>query len=175
METTVIAVIGSKSSGKTTTIEVLTKMLTKKGYVVAAVKHIPELNFTIDREEKDTWRFAKAGAQKIVSVASDEIATVEKIDTTSFSLEEILQRCKNVDLVFLEGFKKLVGKNNGLPKIVTVKSAEEAVKASKAYKSILAFTGSCPTETLNLKTPYINVLKNPERIAEMVERIARKK
>ena len=33
----VIAVVGSKSSGKTTTIEALTKELTKRGYIIAVV------------------------------------------------------------------------------------------------------------------------------------------
>lgn len=175
MKTTVIAVVGSKSSGKTTTIEVLTKELTKRGYKVAAVKHIPEPNFTIDREGKDTWRFARSGAKTIVSVASGEIATIEKVDATSFSLEEILQRCKSADIVFLEGFKKLVGKNCDIPKIVTLKSAEEALEASKNFEPILAFTGPCPTETLNLKAPYINTLENPEKIVDMVEKVARKR
>ena len=133
MKTTVIAVVGSKSSGKTATIEILTKELTKRGYKVAAIKHIPEQDFTIDREGKDTWRFAQSGAKTIVSVASYEIATLEKIDTTSFSLEEILQRCRSADLVFFEGFKKLIGKNCDVPKIVTIKSGDEALEASKTF------------------------------------------
>ena len=60
MKPIVIAVVGSKASGKTTTIEILTKELSRKGYKIAAVKHIPEKNFTIDKKGKDTWRFAKA-------------------------------------------------------------------------------------------------------------------
>jgi len=174
LKTTVIAVVGSKSSGKTTTIEVLTKELTKRGYNVAAVKHIPESNFTIDREGKDTWRFAQSGAKTIVSVASSEISTIEKVDATSLSLEEILQRCKNANLVLLEGFRKLVRKNHDVPKIVTVKSSEEALKASENFEPILAFTGPHPTETLNLKAPYIDVLRNSEKIVDMVEKVARK-
>ncbi len=175
MKATVVAVVGRKSSGKTTTIEVLTKELTKRGYKVAAVKHVPEPNFTIDTEGKDTWRFAKAGAKTIVSVASGEVATIEKIDVTSFSLEDILQKCGNNDMIFLEGFRKLVGENLDVPKIVIVKSAEEAFEASKTFKPILAFTGPYSTETLNLNAPYINVFKNPEKIADMVEKVARKR
>ncbi|MCK4434661.1 molybdopterin-guanine dinucleotide biosynthesis protein B, partial [Candidatus Bathyarchaeota archaeon] len=93
MKTTVIAVVGTKNSGKTTVIEILTKELVKRGYRLAVAKHIPEPSFTIDTEGKDTWRFAEAGAETIVSVASDEIVTVEKTDTRRFSLEAILQRC----------------------------------------------------------------------------------
>jgi molybdopterin-guanine dinucleotide biosynthesis protein MobB len=174
LKTTVIAVVGNKSSGKTTTIEVLTKELTKRGYKIAAVKHIPEPNFTIDTEEKDTWRFAQSGAKTIVSVSSDEIATIEKMDTTSFSLEEILQRCRGVDLIFLEGFKKLVSKHCDIPKIVTVKSAEDAFEASKTFKPILAFTGLYTIETLNLNFAYMNILENSEKIVNIVEKHVKK-
>ncbi|MCJ7559854.1 molybdopterin-guanine dinucleotide biosynthesis protein B, partial [Candidatus Bathyarchaeota archaeon] len=64
-----IAVVGSKKSGKTTTIENLVRELTKKGYKVAAIKHVSEPDFTIDTAGKDTWKFAKAGAKTIISVA----------------------------------------------------------------------------------------------------------
>ena len=174
MKTTIIAVVGSKSSGKTTTIEVLTEQLTKRGYKIAVVKHIPEPNFTIDTEGKDTWRFAQSGAKTTVSVASAEIATIEKMDTTSFSVEEILHRCRDVDFVFLEGFKKLVGKNQDIPKIVTVKSAKEALEASETFKPILAFTGLYPIETLNLSVPYLNVFENRKEIVDIVEKNVKK-
>jgi molybdopterin-guanine dinucleotide biosynthesis protein MobB len=47
------------------------------------VKHIPEPNFTIDREGKDTWRYAQAGATTVVGVSADEIATIEKGSKTT--------------------------------------------------------------------------------------------
>ena len=56
-----MVVVGSKKSGKTTTTENLTRELTKRGYNVAAIKHVSEQDFTIDTVGKDTWRFAKAG------------------------------------------------------------------------------------------------------------------
>jgi len=174
LKTTIIAVVGSKSSGKTTTIEVLTEQLTKRGYKIAGVKHIPEPNFTIDTEGKDTWRFAQSGAKTTVSVASNEIATIEKIDTTSLSLKEILHRYRDVDFVFLEGFKKLVGKNHDIPKIVTVKSAKEALEALETFKPILAFTGLYSIETPNLNVPYLNVFENRKEIADIVEKNVRK-
>ena len=104
----VIAVVGSKSSGKTTTIEALTKELTKRCYKIAVVKHIPEPDFTIDTVGKDTWRFAQSGAKTIISIASNEIATIEKVKAKNFPLKEILQKCEGHDIVFLEGFRKFV-------------------------------------------------------------------
>jgi molybdopterin-guanine dinucleotide biosynthesis protein B len=164
-----IAIVGSKSSGKTTVIEILTRELTRRGYKIAAVKHIPEPDFTIDTKEKDTWRFAQSGAKTIISVASNEIATIEKIDE-KFSLKDILKRCKGNDVVFLEGFKQLVNKNKGIQKIIVVKSEKEALEALRSSKPILAFTGPYSTENLKLKIPYANGLKNPEKIADLVEK-----
>jgi molybdopterin-guanine dinucleotide biosynthesis protein MobB len=167
----VIAVVGGKNSGKTTTIEALTKELTKKGYKIAVVKHIPEPNFTIDTVGKDTWRFAQSGAETIISVASNEIATIEKIKTKKFSLEEILQKCKRNDIVFLEGFKKFVSRKKDIHKIVVVTSSKEAAEAAKNFELILAFTGPYSTEKLNLKIPYADALKSPEKIADIVEKV----
>ena len=174
MKATVIAVVGSKSSGKTTTIEILTQELTKRGYKIAAIKHIPEQNFTIDTERKDTWRFAKSGAKTVISVASNEIATIEKIDEGNFLLEEVLKKCEGNDVVFLEGFRRFVGKNRGIQKIVVVKSEEEALEALKLFEPILAFTGTYSTEKLNLKVPYVDILENPKKIADIVEKTVRK-
>jgi molybdopterin-guanine dinucleotide biosynthesis protein MobB len=166
----VIAVIGGKSSGKTTTIEVLTKELTKRGYTIAAIKHVPEPNFTIDKVGKDTWRFAQSGAKTIISVASNEVATIEKVNTKNFLLEEVLQKCKSEDIVFIEGFRKIVGRNRDIHKIVAVKSAEEALEASRNFEPMLAFTGPYSTENLNFRIPYVDVLKNPEKIADIVQK-----
>lgn len=167
----VIAVVGRKSSGKTTTIEILTKKLVKRGYKVAAIKHIPEENFTIDKEGKDTWRFARSGATKIISVASNEIATIEKRKQEIFSLKEVLEKCEDFDVVFIEGFRKLVSRNNKIHKIITVKSAEEAKKALKTFKPIIAFTGPYSTENLNLKIPYVDLSRNPKKLVNLVEKI----
>ncbi|MEM2971417.1 MAG: molybdopterin-guanine dinucleotide biosynthesis protein B [Candidatus Bathyarchaeia archaeon] len=168
----VIAVVGSKSSGKTTAIEALTRELTKRGYRVAAVKHIPEPNFTIDKAGKDTWRFANSGAKTIISVAQNEIATIEKANTTNFSLKEILQKCRSHDIVFLEGFRKLVGKDKSIHKIVVVKSTEEAIEATKNFEPVLVFTGIRPIENVNAKIPYVGLLENAGKIADMILRLA---
>jgi molybdopterin-guanine dinucleotide biosynthesis protein MobB len=166
----VIAVVGRKRSGKTTTIEILTKELTGRGYRIAAVKHIPESNFTIDKEEKDTWRYAQSGAKTIIIAAADEIATIQKVHIENFSLDDLLEKCRGNDIVFLEGFRKLVAGNKGIPKIVVVKSAEEALEATKTFYPILAFTGPYSTEKMKLGTPYVDILRNPAEIADLVER-----
>ena len=49
----IVAVFGSKKSGKTIAVETLVNGLTKKDKV-ATVKHIPETDFTIDAKGKGT-------------------------------------------------------------------------------------------------------------------------
>lgn len=175
MGANVVAVIGSKSSGKTTTIEVLIRELTRRGYRVAAIKRIPEKDFTIDLENKDTWRFAQSGAKTVVSVAPNEIATIQKLRTSALPLKEILAKCQGNDIVLVEGFRSLVGCDENIPKIVTVKSADEAMQASEIFKPIIAFTGPCPTIKLDLKVPYIDVFKESTKIADVVEEFLVKK
>ncbi len=166
----VIAVVGTKKSGKTTTTENLIKELTERGYKVAAIKHIPEPYFTIDTPGKDTWRYAQAGAKTVISVAPNEIATIEKVTTESVSLKTLLKKCRGNDVVLIEGLKKLVALKKNIPKIVIVKSMKEAENALETFKPVLAFSGPHSTEPLGFKAPYADGLKNPKKLADIVEK-----
>lgn len=167
----IIAVVGSRRSGKTTTVEALVRGLTEKGYRVATAKHIPEADFTIDTKGKDTWRHAQAGAKTILSVAPNELTIIKKVDTTEYDLSALVQQCeKEADILILEGFRKLVAKNLTIPKIVTVKTVKEASETSQYFKPILAFTGSAKVEAGGLKIPKIDVLKEPQKLVEIVDK-----
>jgi molybdopterin-guanine dinucleotide biosynthesis protein B len=174
LKATVIGVVGGKKSGKTTTIEILTRELTKRGYEVAVAKHIPEANFTLDTKGKDTWRFVQSGAKTIVAASEGEIATIEKIGAEP-SLKEILRRCGDRDVVFLEGFRKLVAKDKSMYKIVVAESARDIEEAFELFMPVLVFTGPFSPEEPHLKIPYIDVLEHGTEIADMVESVVRKK
>ncbi len=172
---TVIAVLGGKESGKTTTIEALIRELTRRGYKVAAVKHIPEKDFTIDTKGKDTWRFAEAGAKTVVSISSKEIATIEKGSINNFSLETIVGKCRNSDIILIEGFRKILGENPKVPKIVAVKSKREVDEALKAFKPIIAFTGPYSATGEDTSAPHFDVFREKAKLVELVEKIIREK
>ena len=171
----VVAVVGSRKSGKTTTIENLIEELTERGYKVAAIKHISEPDFTIDTARKDTWKFAKAGAKTIISMASNEIATMEKGTTENVSLSTLLKKCRGNDVVFIEGLKELVALENNIPKIVVAKTRREVVNALGTLKSVLAFSGPCSTEAFSSEVPYADGLKNLQKLADIVEKAMLKK
>jgi molybdopterin-guanine dinucleotide biosynthesis protein MobB len=176
LKTAVVAVVGAKKSGKTTTIELLTKELTRRGYRVAVAKHISEPDFSIDKEGKDTWRYARAGARTVIAVSSGEIDTIEKVETRNLSLDAILSKCRGLDVVFLEGFTGLVAKDRNVNKIVVAKSALDIVEAVKSFEPIMVFTGPFPPEgTISpAEIPYVDVLKNQRLVADMVEKVIKK-
>lgn len=166
----IVAVVGSKKSGKTTAVETLVHGLVGKGYTVATVKHISEPNFTVDTKGKDTWRHAEAGASTVISVAPNELAVIRKVDTTKYSLEQMTRNCEDdVEIIILEGFKKLIGQDPTVPKIVAAKTTEEVLEASKHFKPILTFVGAISTEAKKLKIPYVDVLKEQQRLVDLVD------
>ena len=169
MNSQVIAIVGTKKSGKTTTIENLIRELTKRGYKVAAIKHVPEPDHTIDTSGKDTWRYAQAGAKTVISAAAGEIATLEKVPLETVKLDALIKKCKGNDIVLIEGLKKKVAKRKNIPKIVVAKSMDEVVNAVGTYNPILAFSGSYSTKNLKLESPYANSLENPEQLADIIE------
>ncbi len=165
----IVAVVGSSESGKTTAVEALTSGLTKRGYTVASAKHIPEPEFTIDTEGKDTWRHAKAGANTVLSVAPNELTVIKKVDTTEYSLEQIIAEFKDeVDIIILEGFKVLAGQDATIPKLVAVKTVDEISAALERYKNILAFICPIPDKIVKTEIPFIDVFKAPEKLVELV-------
>lgn len=164
-----VAVVGGKKSGKTTAVEILIRGLTERGYKVATFKHIPETDFTIDTTGKDTWRHAKAGARTIISVAPNELAVIRKVETAKYSLEQLVAECKDyVEIIVLEGFKKLIGHNLAVPKIVAVKKIDEVLEASEHYRPILTFVGPIHIEGAKPKIRYVDALKEPEKLVNLV-------
>ena len=165
----IVAVVGSSNSGKTTTVEALIRGLTKRGYTVASAKHIPEPEFTIDTEGKDTWRHIKAGASAVLSVAPNELTAIKKVDTTNYSLEQVIAEFPDeIDIIILEGFKHLVGQNMTIPKIVANKTVNEKSEALERYKNILAFIGFIPEKKVETEIPFVDALKEPEKLVDVV-------
>lgn len=171
MNPKVVSIIGTKKSGKTTTTENLISELTKRGYKVAAIKHVPEReNFTVDTPGKDTYRYAQHGAKTIIAISANEIATIEKLPAETVPFEKLIEKCVGNDIVLVEGLKQTVAKRPDIAKIAVVKTQEEAQYALEAYEPIIAFSGPYNTEKLIPTIPYADALKNPEKLADLIEK-----
>jgi molybdopterin-guanine dinucleotide biosynthesis protein MobB len=144
----VVAVVGSKDSGKTIVVENLVHELTKKGYRVATAKHVNIKGFSIDTKGKDTWRHLTAGANPVISVSDAETAIMIKNGEKKFSPNQILRFAPEIDVILLEGFSWLVLGDEYVGKIFCVKNMEEY----KAYRQkvkgeTIAFCSIQPMES----------------------------
>jgi len=169
---TVIAVIGTKKSGKTSLIAFLMSSLTEKGLKIGSVKHVPKANFTLDKPNTDTWRYVKSGAKVAVCVSRDELATIRRTKTVDRSLEEILNllRGDEVDLVFLEGFRYLVAGRRDVPKILTAKNLEDLKDAlGKITPPVLAAVGRFKGQTVFRGIPLLDLEREGGKLLLMVE------
>ena len=165
----IVSVVGSSNSGKTTAVEHIVKGLTEKGYTVASAKRIPEPDFTLDTEGKDTYRHAKAGAKTVLSVAPDELGIIRKVNTKKLSLEQVISEIpEETDVIILEGFKTLVGEDLSIPKVVGIKTATEMAEALNRYKNILAFINHKAAQTIETEFPVIDPMKDPQKLVDLV-------
>lgn len=101
----IVSIVGKSDSGKTTLLEKLIQELKRRGYRVATVKHDVH-GFDIDKEGKDTWRHAKAGADMVVLSSPLKLAMIKRVDQ-EYSLDKIESTIiKDVDIILTEGYKK---------------------------------------------------------------------
>lgn len=113
----IVALIGLKKSGKTTSAEALIREFKSRGYRVGGVKFMTLSKFTVDTEGKDTWRHKEAGADVVVSLSQDELAYIEKRERAS--LEDALKHIpSNIDVLICEGLTEY---RDGIVRIVVAR------------------------------------------------------
>jgi molybdopterin-guanine dinucleotide biosynthesis protein MobB len=174
-------VVGRSGSGKTTTIQYLTKHLAGLGFNVGVVKHVHKEGFTFDAKGKDTWRHAKAGASIVLGVAPNELAIFKKTkyETKLEELFQIVHRDK-LDIIILEGFSRAPSTKDAY-KIVTAKDSRE-LKGTllRNRHPILAITGPV-AESKSRKTfrhkhiPMLDTGKRGQELTAIVRRLLRPK
>jgi molybdopterin-guanine dinucleotide biosynthesis protein MobB len=155
----VVAAVGTSGSGKTTTLEFLISHLSSEGYKIGAIKHIHREGFTIDREGSNTWRYTKAGSKVTVAISPMEIAILKKTDAALNDLDQVIKLLtgEQLDVIFIEGFHKLIAKRTDIPKIVTaLDEANLKLVLEETVEPILAITG-----VISQSKPVINELTIP--------------
>ena len=104
MSIPVVSIVGRHSnSGKTTLLVKLISEAKRRGWRVAAVKHDVH-GFEMDKPGKDTWRFAQAGAD-VVAISSPQKMAMLEVVHEERTLDQVLERIQDVDLIFTEGYK----------------------------------------------------------------------
>lgn len=138
----VISVVGYSNSGKTKVMENLIRIFKSKKYKVAAVKHASH-GYTMDLPGTDSWHYSEAGADKVVVVGPASL-TIHQFYQGKKSLQDILDRIEDVDIVLVEGFKSEPG-----PKIEIYRQGFSSQRIDPnsnlvALVSDIALTGDLP-------------------------------
>lgn len=112
----VLAVVGTKNTGKTTLVSRLVAAFKKTGLRVATCKHDGGHEFEIDVPNTDTWKHRQAGAD-ITLIASRSHMALQLFYEEEPPLDVWLEQLKRLphppDLVLVEGWKR-----SSVPKIV---------------------------------------------------------
>ena len=97
----VFCVSAVKDSGKTGLIIKLINEFIREDYTVGVIKHDGH-DFCMDHEGTDTWRFSQAGAVCSAIFSGTQYAVCDK---RAVSLEQMLEKCSDVDILIIEGMK----------------------------------------------------------------------
>ncbi|HDM92112.1 MAG TPA: molybdopterin-guanine dinucleotide biosynthesis protein B [Candidatus Korarchaeota archaeon] len=135
----IVAVVGRKSSGKTTLIEELTKRLIDRGLRVAAIKHTCELEVKFDFPGTDTWRMRQSGASAVMLVSPSCQALIAEGSLDLDSAVDLLVRAvSDVDVVLVEGFKsQTLPREDALKVIVSAGEGDEEFLEKSVGKTMI--------------------------------------
>jgi molybdopterin-guanine dinucleotide biosynthesis protein B len=175
-ELKLLAVVGTKSSGKTTVAECVISGLTKKGLRVGSIKHIHHPDFSIDREGTNTWRHARAGSRVVVAVSKNEIALILKDDPEQM-LDSVLDFMagQELDLVIVEGLHSSIGRRPEVFKIVTAHDDQDLRERLRdTVPPILAISGVIAQKDHALPDVDAPVLDSRTECSKLVELIEKK-
>lgn len=99
-----VCIVGKSGTGKTTLIEKLIIELKKRNYKVGCIKHDVH-NFDMDKEGKDTYRMAQAGANQVLISNASKLAFLKNLER-ALTLDEINETFfSDVDIILVEGYK----------------------------------------------------------------------
>lgn len=154
----IVSFVGHSGSGKTTLLEKLIRELKRRGYRLAVIKHHHERRIQLDRPGKDSWRFARAGADQVILAGPDSAAHLRTFSQEP-TLTEIVSGIRDVDLILTEGYKHAAA-----PKI-EVRRAEAESRPVSDFNDLVAIVSDQP---LGLDVRQL-ALDDPERLADFIE------
>ena len=154
--TPVITFAALSGTGKTTFLEKLIPVLKTRGLRVAVIKHDAH-HFEMDKPGKDTYRFTAAGADAVVISNREKLALLERLDG-ELSLDEIVSRLPEADLVLTEGYKR-----SRYPKIALYRASLNRPLAVPEEELMAVLTD----EPLDVSVPQLS-LEDPAPCADLL-------
>lgn len=102
----VFGLAGYSGSGKTTLMVRILPLLVSRGLSVSTIKHAHHA-FDVDKPGKDSYEHRVAGATEVMVSSTKRWALMhEHHNGPEATLDDLLRRMSDVDLVLVEGFKR---------------------------------------------------------------------
>ena len=158
MRPVVVSIIGHPGSGKTTVLVALVRALKSRGYRVGTIKHHVHPGISIDREGKDSWEHAQAGADEIIISAPDQLVSIRKLQQ-ELPLTEVVQNFGDVDIVLSDGYR-LEGVNR-----IEVMREEVNTRLSCSPNELFALLTDCD---VSYSVPVFD-LEDIKGVADLIE------
>jgi molybdopterin-guanine dinucleotide biosynthesis protein B len=129
--------VGNNIAAKTRLMEALIKNLKNHGLSVGALKYHKHGEFEIDLEGKDSWKYARAGADTVAISSSVKFAVVKKINVPT-DIDEICEKYfGDNDIVLVDGFTL-----SDKPRIIVVEKTEDAAIFERGCRVISVTDGN---------------------------------
>lgn len=120
MNPPVVVIVGKDKSKKSCLMEALITELKARGMKVGALKYHKHGDFEIDIEGKDTWKYAKAGADTVAISSSVKFAVITKVSAEP-DIDDIIEtNFADCDIVLADGFTL-----SDKPRIIIVDRVED--------------------------------------------------
>ncbi len=131
----VICIVGKNKTQKTRLMEALIKELKTRNLRVGALKYHKHGDFEVDIEGKDTWKYAKAGADTVAISSSVKFAVIKRVKD-EMGIDDICDKFfMGVDIVLADGFTL-----SDKPRIV-VADSEDDIELFKNGCEVVAVAG----------------------------------
>ncbi|MCQ2751618.1 MAG: molybdopterin-guanine dinucleotide biosynthesis protein B [Coriobacteriales bacterium] len=100
-----INIVGWSGSGKTTLLTKITQLLTQNGLRVGVIKHHGHESGMVDTPGKDTYEYAKNGAQNVILSSSVQYAIFKAFPNNEPTQDQLIDEiADDCDLIIIEGF-----------------------------------------------------------------------
>jgi len=131
----VICIVGKSKTDKSRLMEGLIKELKSRGLRVGALKYHKHGDFEIDIEGKDTWKYAKAGADTVAISSSVKLAVIRKVKE-EMGIDDVCNKYfSDCDIVLADGFTL-----SDKPRII-VADTEEDIELFRKGCCVVAVVG----------------------------------
>jgi molybdopterin-guanine dinucleotide biosynthesis protein B len=131
----VVCIVGKSKTDKSKLMEGLIKELKSRDLQVGALKYHKHGDFEMDIEGKDTWKYAKAGADTVVISSGVKLAVIRKVKE-EMGIDDICNKYfSDNDIVLADGFT-LSDKAR-----IIVADAEEDIELFRRGCSVVAVVG----------------------------------